>query len=94
MSTSSVDQLTLPCEWPTPLPLPLKLPQEGQHYYPLQQRIRFPDAPLELVAVFYELLSPDICYQQEFWEYRTALHRQRERLMRELSEMRRLNREN
>jgi hypothetical protein len=86
-----MDQLVLPAEWPTPLPLPLVLPQEGQHYYPLQQRLQYHDAPLELVAIFYELLSPDTD-QQEFWGYRTALHRTRERLMRELSTTRRINR--
>lgn len=94
VSTFSADQLTLPCEWPVPLPLPLKLPQEGQHYYPLHQRLRYADAPLELIAVLYELLSPDITYQSEFHSYRTSLHRQRERLMRELRATRHANREN
>lgn len=52
-------------------------------YYPLQDRIRQNDASLELIAVFYELLSPDVCWQPEFYDYRTSLHRIRVRLMAE-----------
>lgn len=50
-------------------------------YYPLQDRLRYSDADMELVALFYEILSDDICWQPEFWDYRTALHRTRVRLM-------------
>lgn len=60
-------------------------------YYPLQDRIRHSDAPLELVAVFYELLDPDTCWQPEFYDYRTALHRERDRMTRELVASRKHN---
>jgi len=50
-------------------------------YYPLQDRMGYHNADMELVALFYEILSPDISRQPEFWDYRTALHRSRVDLM-------------
>jgi hypothetical protein len=51
-------------------------------YYPLHERISRYDASLELQAVFYEILSEDIAYAPEFWDYRTALYRLKRELER------------